>query len=227
VIREAPSERRVEAMFDSVVERYDLVNLLLSLGLDRRWRVRTAEALAARGEPVLDFGCGTGRLGELLAGRARVVGLDLSQRMLASARGRLGSRMALVRGSVFALPFGDGVFAEAMSAFVLRNLDDLPRAFSELARVVVPGGGLAVVDISGPRRRLPRKAFDAYFGAAASLLGRLAGEAEAYRYLTRSLAQLPTPEVLCSIIEKCGFGAVEAHPFDGGMVTLWTAMRNM
>ena len=225
MIREAPSERRVEVMFDSVVDRYDLVNRLLSLGLDSRWRVRTAEALAARGETVLDFGCGTGRLGELLAGPARVVGLDLSQRMLASARGRLGSRMAPVRGSVFALPFGDGVFSGAMSAFVLRNLDDLPRAFSELARVVVEGGGLAILDITGPRRRLPRKVFNAYFGAAAWLLGRLVGEAEAYRYLTRSLAQLPTREVLCSIIEGCGFGAVEAHPLDGDMVTLWTATR--
>ena len=213
-------------MFDAVVARYDLVNALLSLGLDRWWRRRTVLAIApSPGARVLDLGCGTGKLGELLAEDSRVVGLDLSQQMLVAATERLGERIRFVRGSMFALPFTDGVFDRATSAFVLRNLTDLPSAFAELARVMAPGGSLALVDITGPRRAWLRALFDIFFDTVAPLLGRLVGQAEAYRYLAQSLAQLPAPEVLCQMLEGAGFVRVGAHPLTGGMVTLWTATR--
>jgi demethylmenaquinone methyltransferase/2-methoxy-6-polyprenyl-1,4-benzoquinol methylase len=213
-------------MFDAVVVRYDLVNALLSLGLDRWWRRRTVRAIASPpGARVLDLGCGTGKLAELLAEEARVVGLDLSQHMLVTANERLGERIAFVRGSMFALPFADGVFQGATSAFVLRNLSDLPGAFAELARVTEQGASLALVDITGPRRAWLRRPFDVYFDTVAPLLGRLVGQAEAYRYLARSLAQLPAPEVICQMLEGAGFVRVEAHPLSGGMVTVWTATR--
>lgn len=223
---QAPPERRVERMFDAIVDRYDLVNDLLSLGLDRLWRRRTARELAAGpGDRVLDFGCGTGKLGALLADRASVVGLDLSQVMLSTARRRLEGRMRFVRGSVFALPFPDGCFSGAVSGFVLRNLADLPGAFAELARVVEPGGRVAIVDITGPRSPALRRLFDLYFGTAAPLLGALVGEAGAYRYLARSLSQLPAPEVLCQIMEGAGFAEARARPLSFGMVTVWTGRR--
>lgn len=224
--RKAPPQQRVERMFDAVVDRYDLVNDLLSLGLDRWWRRTTLRAMPARpGDRVLDFGCGTGALGARLAGRAEVVGMDLSHPMLVEAKRRTGGAVDLVRGSVFALPFADEVFRGVMSAFVLRNLEDLPGALRELARVTAPGGALAIVDITGPQSRALRRPFDAYFGTVAPLLGRMTGQGEAYRYLARSLAQLPKPQELCVMLEDAGFRLARARGLTGGMVTLWTAIR--
>lgn len=226
--KQAPPERRVERMFDAVVERYDLVNDLLSLGLDRWWRRKTVRSLACPpGARILDLGCGTGKLGALLADGSRVVGLDLSQPMLVAADARFGDRMEFVRGSMFALPFADGVFQGATSGFVLRNLSDLPGAFSELARVTEPGGSIALVDITGPCSAWLRRPFRLYFDTVAPLLGRLVGQAEAYSYLARSLAQLPPPEVVCQMLEGAGFVRANATPLTGGMVTLWTATRGM
>src|SRR2546423_1219510 len=110
----APSEGRIRAMFDDIVSRYDLLNDMLSWGFDRWWRRRALGAVvAAEGSPVLDLGCGTGRLGEHLAARNAVVGVDLSGEMLAAARRRLGDRIALVQASAMHLPFADGTFAAA------------------------------------------------------------------------------------------------------------------
>ncbi len=224
--RIAPPERSVERMFDRVVPRYDLVNALLSMGLDSSWRKRTARACrASAGERVLDLGCGTGKLGASLIPRATVVGIDVSERMLLAAQRDLGGRLRLVRGSAFRLPFADSSFVGTVSGFVLRNLDDLPAVFSELARVVAPGGTIALVDITGPRSGLLRAPFDAYFGTVAPLLGRVVGASDAYRYLARSLAQLPSPEDVCAMLETAGFAKCEARGMTGGMVTLWTAVR--
>ena len=213
-------------MFDQVVPRYDLLNDLLSLGFDRWWRRRTAAAVAVpRGSIVLDLGCGTGRLGELLAARCRVVGMDVSPAMLAAARRRLGPRVRLVQGSAFGLPFPDRSVDGAVSGFVLRNLDDLPAAFAELARVLRPGGPVALVDITEPRGRVAGRLFDAYFSKAAPALGWLVGRREAYGYLARSLAQLPPPGEVSAMLDAAGFEAVATRPLAPGMVTLWTARR--
>jgi demethylmenaquinone methyltransferase/2-methoxy-6-polyprenyl-1,4-benzoquinol methylase len=213
-------------MFDQVAVRYDLINRLLSFGLDRRWRRAAAAAVSPTKGPVLDLGCGTGDLGLLLSGSARVVGIDLSHPMLMAARTKAGAaRLSLVEGSAFALPFPDATFDAAVSGFVLRNLEDLPAAFAELARVVAPGGRIGLVDITEPPRPALRRLFDAYFGVAAPALGRLAGRRDAYRYLARSLAQLPPPPQVCGLLEEAGFQRAEARPLTGGMVTLFTGMR--
>jgi demethylmenaquinone methyltransferase / 2-methoxy-6-polyprenyl-1,4-benzoquinol methylase len=212
-------------MFDSVAGRYDLLNDVLSLGLDRWWRRETARAVAARpGDLVLDLGCGTGRLGGLLAMTCRVVGVDASAEML--RRARQAGRMLPVQGSAFHLPFPDGAFDRAVSGFVLRNLDDLQAAFEELARVLTPGGALAMVDITEPRNALFRRLFDSYFRTAAPALGRLAGRAAAYRYLVESLRQLPPPDGVVELLETAGFAQVTTRPRTGGMVTLFTARRH-
>jgi demethylmenaquinone methyltransferase/2-methoxy-6-polyprenyl-1,4-benzoquinol methylase len=213
-------------MFDEIVPRYDLVNDLLSLGFDRWWRRQAAAAVdVPRGSIVLDLGCGTGRLAELLVARCRVVGLDLSGLMLTAARRRLDGRVRLVQGSAFRLPFRDGAVEGAVSGFVLRNLADLPAAFGELARVLRAGAPVAIVDITEPRGRFRRRLFGAYFSAAAPALGAMIGRREAYRYLVRSLANIPPPQEVAALLERRDFAQVEARSLVPGMVTLWTARR--
>ncbi|MBA3551874.1 MAG: ubiquinone/menaquinone biosynthesis methyltransferase [Actinobacteria bacterium] len=219
----------MEALFDDIVGRYDRVNTILSFGLDRAWRRTAARALGSPlGTLVLDLGCGTGALGLQLAATHRVVGVDVSHGMLTAAVSKAtnpGRRMRLVRGTALRLPFRSGAFQGAVSAFLLRNLDDLPGAFDELARVVAPAGSVALLDITGPRHPVLRRAFDAYFGAAAPALGALTGSPNAYRYLVRSLAQLPAPEGVCAMLREAGFSDTRARGLTGGVVTLFTATR--
>jgi demethylmenaquinone methyltransferase/2-methoxy-6-polyprenyl-1,4-benzoquinol methylase len=212
-------------MFDSVARRYDLLNDLLSFGLDRRWRRAAARAVAARpGDVVLDLGCGTGKLGRLLGGRCRVVGVDLSAEMLkVAARG--GAASAFVQGSAFALPFRSGAFSAAVSGFLLRNLHDLGAAFDELARVLSPGSRVALLDITEPAGPRLRRLFDAYFARAAPALGALSGNAPAYRYLVGSLAHLPPPGEVLALLRAARFRDEKARPITGGIVTLFNAVR--
>ncbi len=214
-------------MFDGLALRYDLLNDVLSFGLDRWWRRAAATALhVSEGKPVLDLGCGTGRLGMLLEPHHPVVGLDVSRAMLEEARRRSAGRLRLIQGSAFALPFRDANFGGAASAFVLRNLDDLEKAFAELARVVAPGGGLSLVDITEPSKPLVGALFDIYFRTAAPAVGALVGKRGEYTYLVRSVAQLPPPEGMCEMLRSAGFVDCAARPLTGGMVTLFSAIRS-
>jgi demethylmenaquinone methyltransferase/2-methoxy-6-polyprenyl-1,4-benzoquinol methylase len=225
-VRGAPPEQHVRSMFDGLVERYDLLNGLLSLGQDRAWRRATARAAqVAPGERVLDLGCGTGDLGRLLIPWAKVVGADLSHRMLLAAKRKTNSVLHLVEASAFRLPFPAETFDAILSGFVLRNLEDLPKAFEEMARVVRRGRRIALVDITEPRHPLLRRLFGAYFGTVAPALGWAVGKRDAYRYLVQSLAQLPPAEDVCSMLARAGFRASVARPLSGGMVTLFTAHR--
>jgi demethylmenaquinone methyltransferase/2-methoxy-6-polyprenyl-1,4-benzoquinol methylase len=212
-------------MFDGLVKRYDLLNRLMTFGLDRTWRRRTIEAVQpGPGDRVLDLGCGTGDLLAMLPGRAGATGIDVSWPMLARARQRLGPTAMLVRGSAFRLPFADGRFEAAVSGFVLRNLDDLEDAMRELARVVAPGGRIALLDATEPCGAL-RAAFDLYFRLAAQALGALAGRREAYRYLAGSLAQIPPANEMCKLLSAAGFVECEARPMTFGVVTLFTGIK--
>jgi demethylmenaquinone methyltransferase / 2-methoxy-6-polyprenyl-1,4-benzoquinol methylase len=224
----APPERDVRTMFDGLVDRYDLLNDVLSLGLDRYWRRATRRALGPRpGRLILDLGCGTGDLGRPLAAGATVVGVDLSHPMLLRARAKAGppGRARWVEGTAFRLPFRDGAFEGALSGFVLRNLRDLPAAFEELARVIRPGGRVAMVDVTGPTRPALRRGFDAYFGVITPLAGRLVGKEREYRYLVRSLGHLPPAADVCAMLGRAGFVGAGARPLTGGVVTLFTGTR--
>jgi demethylmenaquinone methyltransferase/2-methoxy-6-polyprenyl-1,4-benzoquinol methylase len=225
--RRGPPERFVRALFDGVADRYDLMNDVLSFGLHRRWRRQTVDAVEVRPEDlVLDVGCGTGGLSRLLEQRGTVVGMDLSHRMLLRARERAGPRLGLAEASALRLPFGDRIFGAVASAFVLRNLQDLRVAFREIARVLTPGGSVALLDITEPSHRAIRWAFDRYLRAVAPTAGALAGSGHAYRYLARSLDQLPPAGEVCGSLAAAGFLDCRARSLSGGAVTLFTGRRS-
>lgn len=211
-------------MFDRIAPHYDLVNRVMTLGLDRRWRRRTIAALALpRGARVLDLGCGTGDLcEELRAAGDSPVGFDLSVGMLRAAR----TSAPLVRGDALELPVPDGAADGVVSGFALRNVVDLDALFSECARVLRPGGRMAMLETDEPDNRLLQVGHRLWFRRVVPVLGgRLGRDREAYRYLPRSTAYLPpTPELL-ALVGAAGFDEVRHRRLGGGAVQLVTGTR--
>ena len=202
----------VRDLFDRIAPRYDLLNRLISLGLDQRWRRLTVDALdLARGDRVLDLACGTGDLAILAAARgARVVGVDSSRGMLRAAALRSGGSDA--KGDVRwlladaeQLPLPDGWAHCATSGFALRNFPSLTAALREMARVVAPGGRVALVEVDRPRGRTLRAAHSLYFDRLVPRLGAWLSDRDAYRYLPASTAYLPPEPELRRLLEGTGF----------------------
>jgi demethylmenaquinone methyltransferase/2-methoxy-6-polyprenyl-1,4-benzoquinol methylase len=221
-----PETRRTAALFDEVAPRYDLLNRLMSLGQDARWRARLVAALgaAARGH-VLDVGCGTGDVALALArGGARVVGLDPSRGMLRRARAKAPG-LAWVQGDALRLPFRAGSFDAATSAFVLRNLPDRAAAFGEQARALRPGGTVAHLELVRPPRGLARAAHGAYVRVAVPLLGLLSPSRGAYRYLAGTVLAVPQPERFAEELEAAGFAAPRVARMAAGGVAVVAADR--
>jgi demethylmenaquinone methyltransferase / 2-methoxy-6-polyprenyl-1,4-benzoquinol methylase len=214
----------VKAMFDRIAPLYDLMNHLMTAGLDRRWRRLTAEAVVRRGDRVLDACCGTGDLAiaATRAGAASVVGLDFSPRMLERAR-RKHQGVTWVEGDALALPFDDASFDAATVGFGVRNLADLPRGLGELRRVLVPGGRLAVLEITTPRGLLA-PFFRLWFDHVVPLLGRLFRGGAAYSYLPASVRRFPGPEDLAALMRDAGLDEVRYRLLAGGIVALHTGV---
>lgn len=216
--------RAVEAMFDRIAPRYDLLNRIISLGQDRRWRRHTVGALRlAPGATVLDIGCGTGDLCDVVvrAGYSPI-GVDFSAGMLAAAH----SCAPLARADALALPVLDGSTDGVVSGFALRNFVDLERFFRESARVLRPGGRLAALETAEPAGPLLRAGHNIWFRRVVPFVGAtLAHDAEAYDYLPRSTAYLPAPGDLLALVEAAGFAAVERRTFTAGAVQLITGTR--
>jgi demethylmenaquinone methyltransferase / 2-methoxy-6-polyprenyl-1,4-benzoquinol methylase len=220
----AAKRHAVEAMFDRVAPRYERMNRVISLGLDRSWRRRAIDALdLAPGARVLDVACGTGDLCRDLAAAGHVpVGVDVSAGMLAAAR----TEAPLLRADAAALPFPTAAFDGVACGFALRNFVDLGAILAECARVVRPAGRLAALDAAVPEGRLLRVGNTVWFRGAVPLLGRLlAGDAEAYRYLPRSTAYLPAPAALLAELRGAGFAVARRVTMTGGSVQLLTGTR--
>lgn len=225
------------AMFSRIAPRYDLVNRLISAGLDRSWRRALMRRLPAGRPPrrILDVCCGTGALLELLAGRypaARVVGLDFAPGMLHVAERRLERtgipRPALVRGDQHDLPFADGSFDLVTNAFGLRNADDYRRSLAEMRRVLAPGGVLAILEITPPGGNLFGRLFYLYFDWLAPLIARcLGGNHEAYRYLPASVHAFQTGSALTEEVGAVMGARATLHPLFGQAVSLITARREV
>ena len=198
----------VRTMFDRIAPVYDVMNRVMTAGLDLRWRRMAAEAAVRPGDRVLDAACGTGdlALADLRAGASRVTGLDFSPKMLARAR-RKSDAIEWLQGDMLALPFADGTFDAATVGFGVRNVADLELGLRELRRVLRPGGRLAILEITQPRGAL-RPFFALWFDRIVPLLGRVLPGGSAYTYLPESVKRFPPAERLAALLGECGFESV-------------------
>ena len=212
----------VQTMFDRIAPVYDVMNRVMTAGLDQRWRRATVHAVVEPGDRVLDAACGTGDLAIIAAkAGANVTGLDFSEAMLARAR-RKAPDVEWTRGDLLALPFDDESFDAATVGFGVRNVADLPGAIEELRRVLRPGGRLGILEITRPRGPL-RFFYSLWFDRIVPLLGKVLPGGEAYTYLPASVRRFPGPDDLAA--QMAGFRDVRYRLFAGGIVALHTGVR--
>lgn len=222
------------AMFDQIARRYDRVNRVLSLGLDKGWRrktVRSLQLLADAHPRVLDVATGTGDLAIDIARMtpgATVIGLDPSTNMLAIAKDKLvrrgyADRVSLVVGDAQALPYASCEMDAATIAFGIRNVPDRLRALRELARVVRPGGRIAVLELGEPRKGLLGHAARFHTRHVVPRLGALLSGSREYAYLQKSIAAFPAAEEFAALMETAGLKVVEVTPLTFGACTLYVA----
>ena len=206
-------------MFDRIAPVYDVMNRLMTMGLDQRWRRIAAEAVVRPGDRVLDACCGTGDLA-LAARKAggKITGLDFSPRMLERAR-RKAPSIEWVESDLLALPFDDASFEVATVGFGVRNVADLERALAELRRVLVAGGRVGILEITTPTGLLA-PFYRVWFDRVVPLLGKLLKGGAAYTYLPASVRRFPEPGELAELMLEVGFAGVEWRAFAGGIVAL-------
>ena len=223
-------------MFDAIAGRYDLLNHLLSAGIDRRWRRRAIQALSLTGrERVLDLCAGTADLAlaaiDAHPPAAHVVGVDFAQAMLRVGQEKirqrqLADRIALVRGDATRIPLEDGAVDAITIGFGIRNVEDTAAACDEMRRVLAPGGRIAVLEFSIPGTRGVRAAYLWYFNQVLPLIGRLISRhTAAYGYLPASVGAFASPDEFAAILRKHGFVDVAVVRLTFGIVFLYTAHR--
>ncbi|RPJ53068.1 MAG: bifunctional demethylmenaquinone methyltransferase/2-methoxy-6-polyprenyl-1,4-benzoquinol methylase UbiE [Acidobacteria bacterium] len=226
--------KQIRSMFSAIAPRYDLLNHLLSLSVDRYWRWRTVRVLTREtGEDrlILDVCTGTADLALLLARSHSVVGCDFSHPMLRlavdkTAASPLRKRMRLVEADALSLPFGEGVFDGVTVAFGLRNLQSYEKGLREMKRVLKPGGTVAVLEFSQPRFPIMREAYLFYFSRILPRLGEwISGRPGAYSYLCHSVRDFPEQEELEQITAKAGLQYVRHYSLTGGIAALHLARR--
>jgi demethylmenaquinone methyltransferase / 2-methoxy-6-polyprenyl-1,4-benzoquinol methylase len=227
---------RIAGMFDAIAPRYDLLNHVLSAGLDRRWRDVAVKALALGDDArVLDLCSGTGDLALATvraSTRASVVGVDFAGEMLRLGAAKvqaasLGSRIRLVRGDAASIPVGTATCDAATIAFGIRNVAEPERALREIARVLKPGARLAILEFGQPRIPGIRTLYSWYFRYLLPLVGRLISKHQsAYSYLPASVGTFPPPAEFAKTLAATGFSHVRAVPLTFGIVYLFIAERN-
>ena len=231
---EAAHERAVKEMFAGIAGRYDLLNHVLSLNIDRTWRRKVSRSLAdvlARPDArVLDVACGTGDLSiELQRGSsASVIGTDFCRPMLAIADEKsrdLG--IPFVEADAMRLGFADNTFDAVTIAFGLRNLPNYEHGLRELCRVLRPGGRLVILECSHPRLPVFRELYDLYFNRVLPKIGGLmSGSRAAYTYLPNSVAKFPDQKALAAMMEGAGFSNIKFQNLSGGIAALHSGAKN-
>ncbi len=227
-------EGQVRAMFDRIARVYDRMNAVMTAGLDQRWRERAVDlAAVAPGDRALDVATGTGDLAIALARRigpsGSVVGSDFSDGMLDLARrkdpGPGAAPVSFEWGTALDLPYADGEFAAVTVGFGARNFSDLDRGLAEMARVVRPGGRVVVLEITTPQKPPLSTFFGLWFDRVVPLLGRLAGDPDAYAYLPSSVRRFPPPRALAGRMVAAGLEDVRWILTAGGIIALHAGTR--
>jgi demethylmenaquinone methyltransferase/2-methoxy-6-polyprenyl-1,4-benzoquinol methylase len=228
-----PEGNQVRAMFDRVARFYDLLNTLMTAGLDQRWRARAVDiARVGPGDRVLDVATGTGELAIQLARRVapggEVVGSDFSDGMLDLARAKSlasgGPETAVIPrfewGDALSLPYEEDSFDVATVGFGVRNFSDLERGFAEMRRVVRPGGRVVILEFTNPTRPPLSLFYRLWFDRIVPILGRISNDPEAYSYLPDSVKRFPPPEGVAAALARAGLGEISYLLTAGGIVTI-------
>ena len=215
--------KAVRRLFDTIAGRYDLVNRVMTFGMDVGWRRRAVRELRLPGRSlVLDLACGTGDFCRELERQAyRVIGFDFSHGMLANAT----TEAPLVEADILRLPVADGGAEGVTCGFALRNVVSLPDFCAELARVVRPGGRIALLDVSVPDNRVVRVGNSFYFNRVVPMIGGALSDKDAYAYLPRSMAYLPPPEEMVRMLADAGFPDTRRIQLSGGLTQLLVGTR--
>jgi ubiquinone/menaquinone biosynthesis methyltransferase len=220
-------KRYVRRLFATIADRYDLITVLLSYGLDRRWKDRLiALAAITSDDCVLDVACGTGDICLRARRRARfTVGLDVTFKMLVHASAKMGSRH-LVAGDIQELPFPSSSFTVVTAGYGLRNVPDIQLAIDEIARVLAPRGRLLSLDFNRPAQPALRALYLAYLTLVGSVLGVvLHGDPDTYRYIPESIRNYPGAEGVATLLAERGFTDVRVVPLLGGLMAIHFARR--
>ena len=227
---EAAHASAVREMFAGIAGRYDLLNHVLSLNIDKRWRRKVSaelrNILEDRDSVVLDVACGTGDLALELNknSQAKIIGTDFCRPMLTIARSKSADEkheIPYIEGDALSLPFADERFNAVTIAFGLRNLANVPAGLAELRRVLKPGGRLAVLEFSAPVIPGFGRLFNFYFSNILPRIGgAVSGSRGAYEYLPESVSRFPNQKTLARLIEQTGFNEVEYRNISGGIAAL-------
>lgn len=234
-----PTEHKrayVQTMFDTIAARYDLLNRLMTFGLDRGWRIHAVRQVAfgytAKSRRALDVATGTGDFLPLLHAAmpdALVIGTDFSVPMMQAGGSKLfaaGEQSGYVGGDALQLPFVDASFDAITTGFGMRNVVDLSAALRELYRVAKPGGRMACLEVARPQNPLVRFGHHVYFNRIVPIIGQLvAGNGEAYTYLPQSAQRFPPPDELAELLRKAGWRNVSFTLLGLGAVAVHTAEK--
>lgn len=227
--------QQVRQMFDNIAPRYDLMNMLMTMGIFKLWRRRLVKTVGkVSHNDILDIATGTGDLALLMAEEfpgVNITGLDLSEQMIKEGKEKalkrgLADRIDLVLGDSLNLPFADGSFDCVTVAYGVRNFEDLLRGYTEMYRVLRPGGTLCVLELSTPTGSVTGSLYNLYAGHVIPAMGRIfAGDSGAYDYLHRSIAAVPQCEQMLSIIRNAGFDRASYLTMTFGVCTLYAARK--
>jgi len=232
----AEKREYVKRIFSEIAPRYDLLNHVLSLNIDRRWRRKAIARLEVERDQAgryLDLCAGTMdvavEISRLPGFRGLVVGADFAEPMLKAGAGKIsGSGITPVTADAVQLPIASGQLAGAIVAFGIRNVAGLDEALREALRILVPGGRFVILEFSTPRIRILRSLYRLYFHHVLPLIGRLiSGHRTAYQYLPRSVANFPVEEELASRMEAAGFAKVSWRSLSFGVAAIHVAERPM